>query len=155
MSSTGLGSGGLQTGISLTGLGTIANGATGISAAFTIPYVSNASAALCDQANLQLSCTSFTPSATSPYLQGVFITEDDGSNYDPYWVANAQLFPIDLTLFTKPLKVAATTLVKRKGLILPSCIAGSANVQLVILNESGVSMTVSSATLYPYGSMAG
>lgn len=154
MSATGFGNGSLQTGISLTGLGTIASGATAVTAAFTVPYVMGASAALCDRANLELVCTSFTPTGT-PNLQGMFITEDDGSSYDPYWVNNSQLLPYDETFFQMPLNTAATVLVKRKGVWLPSCIAGSANVQLVILNNSGVSITVSSATLYPYGGVAG
>lgn len=155
MAATGFGNGGIQTpGIPLTGLGTIANTATGITAAFTIPYVTGSTAALCDRANLQLSCTSFTPTSGG-YLQGIFITSDDGANYDPYWVASGQLFPYDATFFSYPLNAAATTLVRVKGLILPSVIGAGTNIELVLLNESGVSITVNSATLYPYGGDVG
>lgn len=156
MASTGAGNGGLQTGISLTGLGTLnAGSSVVVSGAFTIPYVTNATAALCDRAHLQFTAASFTPTANPAYIQGAFLTEDDGSNYDPTWISNSQLFPTDDTFFTIPLPTAATTFVKRKGIWLPSCVAAGANVQLALLNLTGVAITVSAMTLYPYGGMNG
>ena len=152
------GSGGTQTGVSLTGLGTIATGGTGISAAVALPYVSVTGAAgavsVVMRANLQLNCTSFTPS-TPGYLGGVWVTSDDGTNYDPYWVSNNQLFPLDATSFSYPLQAAATTLVRVKGIILPDVPPGGTNAKLVIFNFSGVSITVSSAAIYPAGDASG
>ncbi len=155
MAATGIGQGGLQTGISLSGFTSIANGATAASTAFTIPYVTDATAALCDMANLQITASSFTPTGNPVNIQGVFITEDDGANYDPYFVSNAQLFPADESFFLIQLQAVAQTFVKMKGILLPSVIAAGTNIQLVLFNNSGVSLTISNVTLYPYGSMAG
>ena len=159
MAALGYGWGATQTGISLTGasfLTTIANTATGISAAFTIAALSTAAGATPVLANLQLNITSATPAAGAPNIQGVFLVKDDGTNYDTYGVSNSQLFPIDMTSFTSQLQPSvATTIIKVKGIVLPFVPSAGTNVEFVIYNLSGVSITINSADLYPAGYDAG
>ena len=151
---TGYGWGALQTAIALTGLGTIANTATGITAAFTLPLATNATAGTVQVGDLELTITSATP--TGGNIQGVFLVSDDGSTFDPYGVSNSQLFPFDSYWFQIPLLPSvAVTQIKKKGLWLPPVPSGGSNVELVLYNLSGVSITVSAANLYPAGSSAG
>ncbi len=157
MAATGAGNGLTQTAVSLTGLGTIANNSTpGVTAAFAIPVVGSGFTSMCDRANLQINITSATTGAGAPSLQGVFLVEDDGANFDPYGFSNSQLFPIEDSLFTIPLMPStAMTIIKRKGLILPAVPSTGSVVKLVIFSLFGVSITVGSANLYCYGSSIG
>jgi len=148
----GFGFAALQSIVALSGLGTIANNATGISAAFTVPLVANSAAGICYIGDFQANITSATSGSGTPVIQAVFITKTDGTNFDPYGTNNNQLFPFDYSFFRIPLiPSTAYTILKAKGIVIPAVPSGSNNIEIVLYNLSGVSITVNSAGLYPTG----
>ncbi len=156
--STGYGNGLLQTAISLGSVfNAMAIGATVETAAFAIPTVTNATAAYCNYADLWLILSvATTTSAGSPNLQGVIIVSDDGTNFEPYFTINSQLFPLS-NGFTYPLAASsAYSLIRVPNIIIPFIPSSSAVAKLILYNNLGVALPATvTATLYPAGGSIG
>ena len=160
MAATGAGNGLLQTAISLgTVFNSLASGSDAITAALTLPIVTNAASAAVDIADLELVMgASITTGSGSPYIQGTWINDNDGTNYDTYGVVSSQLYPINRYSFTIPLMAStAYTVIRQPGLLLPLVSStSSAGPKLVLYNLSGVTFNSTvTAGLYPAGSNFG
>ncbi|MDE2468986.1 MAG: hypothetical protein KGL35_09660, partial [Bradyrhizobium sp.] len=130
MAATGAGYGLLQTGISLgTVFNALAAGADAITAALTLPVVTNSSASPYI-ANLELIMgASITTGSGAPYIQGTWLFANSGSNYEGFYgVVSSQLWPMNYTSFTQPFpaSTALGTVLTVPGIVLPRVLSTSA-----------------------------
>ncbi|MDE1905006.1 MAG: hypothetical protein KGH75_00965 [Rhodospirillales bacterium] len=158
MTASGIGYGLLQTGISLGSVfNSLASGSDAITAAITLPAVTNSTGASPYIADLELIMgASITTGTGAPYIQGTWIFADSSSNYDGFYgVVAFQLYPINYTSFTAPFpaSTALGTVLRVPGIILPRVLSTSAaNAKLVLFNNLGAAFNASvTATLYPAG----
>ena len=163
MAATGAGYGLLQTGISLgTVFNALAAGADAITAALTLPIVTNATSASVIVADLELLFSaSVTWGTGAPYLQGTWINADSGTNYDGFYgVVSGQLYPINIDgtswTYQLPAGSASGTVVRVPGIVLPRVTSTSSALPKFVLYYNGGTSgpafpATVTASIYPAG----
>ena len=144
------------TGITITGLASLASGSVASSAQFANPLLGTASASYPTQCDLVFVMgATFTTGAGTPNLQAVLLAGASGVG-ETGRVSSAQLFPtfgVAQANLIQSLGYTGTEWIVVKGIWVPS----SPYLTLAVLNNTGTALPSSgmTATLYPYGGAAG
>lgn len=147
--STLLGWGAIDAGTTLTALQTTITTGTQVTSAAVDNTVATLAQAAYEEASLLLVCTSFTPSATPPFVTATITEALDGTNYETAAVSGTTLYPV-VGSRSVPLNAVAQTVVRVPGLQLKPVLF-----KVSLFNNAGVSMIISTAKLFRFLHQAG
>jgi hypothetical protein len=156
MATTNFGNSLYGTGITISGLASLASGSVGTGTQFANPLLGTATGAYATNADLVLVMgATFTTGAGTPNLQAVLLAGGSGVG-ETGRVSSSQLFPtfgVSQANLIPSLGYTGTEWIMVKGIWVPS----SPYLTLALLNNSGAALpaTGMTATLYLYGGAAG